>query len=181
MTFLQNPFQQKFSLQANDLFINTCLKKISITKSYQGKCKKAPLKFEIPIWCVAFNERQNVILTSKNSWRFPLPAVIAKKQHALSSGHGFAVVMSDWTTLFLTGGWCDVEHNQSKYRLFIPLGDWLFSPSSTLSSSTSWIHSNTLLISFTGDACPEKKRVLFLNVLSTERGAEVQQFIHFPL
>lgn len=59
MTFLQytaNPFQQKSSVQANDLFINMCLEKESITKSYQGKCKKAPLKFEIPIRCVVFNE-----------------------------------------------------------------------------------------------------------------------------
>lgn len=59
MTFLHYTakiFQQKFSVQANDLFINMCLEKKSITKSYQGKCKKAPLKFEIPVCCVVFNE-----------------------------------------------------------------------------------------------------------------------------
>lgn len=137
MTFLQytaNPFQRKFSLQANDLLINTCLKK----KPNHKKLSREGLRYLYSVLFLMRNE--NVILTSTNSWRLPLPAVIAKKQHALDSRDGFVVVMSDWTNLCLTEGWCDVEHTQSKYRPSIPLGDWLFSPSFTLSFSTSWIH-----------------------------------------
>lgn len=44
MTFLQftaNPFQQKFSLQANDLFINICFEKKNLSqKAMKGIVRK---------------------------------------------------------------------------------------------------------------------------------------------
>lgn len=38
-----------------------------MTKSYQGKCKKATLKFEIPMCYVVLMRDENVVLTSNNS------------------------------------------------------------------------------------------------------------------
>lgn len=75
-------------------------KKNQSQKAIKGSVRK-PLSSSRYLYAVLFLIRDdNVILTSTNSWRLPLPAVTAKKQHALDSGHGFVVVMSDWTNLF---------------------------------------------------------------------------------